>query len=428
VEQLESDRQGLASQVAQLGSDKQRVEAELERVAADKRGLESQVERLESDKQGLASQVAQLESDKQRVEAELERVAFDNRGLESQVERLESDKQGLASQVAQLESDKQRVEAELERVAADNRGLKSQVEQLSADRQALEADVARLLTDQAALTEEKRVLSTDLQQALHQIDSFRQDLEAQRHAFAALQNAFVALQNVKESLELDRDSLTEELRKVGRFSHERSAILASLRSRAWIRLGLGLHALQPFDLDDTRFIDEPKSDGSVTWIEQPGGHVQHLSSGKRWQLRVSSGNSARLLVARGDERLLRIDIARAGTKAQWDIQLDQDHLQLEAGAKYRLSFRVRSDAARAMEFGVAQAHEPWDNLGLYQRMAVTPDWATFEQEITPTADDSNGRVHFDLGRYPVSLELADVRFVPVDLESTQSERSRAIPS
>jgi glycosyltransferase involved in cell wall biosynthesis/peptidoglycan/xylan/chitin deacetylase (PgdA/CDA1 family) len=125
----------------------------------------------------------------------------------------------------------------------------------------------------------------------------------------------------------------------------------------------------------------------------------------KWQLRFTSGNSARLLFPPDDLQAVRVEIAKAGTTNSWDIQLNQPDLPAKNGQTYRLEFRIRADRGRSVNLGFARAHDPWDNLGLYRTLELTPDWQEHSIEFAATADDGNARIHFDLGGNAASIEL-----------------------
>jgi glycosyltransferase involved in cell wall biosynthesis/peptidoglycan/xylan/chitin deacetylase (PgdA/CDA1 family) len=127
-----------------------------------------------------------------------------------------------------------------------------------------------------------------------------------------------------------------------------------------------------------------------------------------WELRVTGGNEAELLLPPGQPDNLGVRIRKSTTKDAWDIQLNQAKLPLEAESRYRLTFQARAGARRTVACGVARAHSRWDNLGLYQAIDLSGEWQTFEFEFVVVSADRNARILFDLGGAASTVELAAV--------------------
>ena len=128
----------------------------------------------------------------------------------------------------------------------------------------------------------------------------------------------------------------------------------------------------------------------------------------KWQLRVTSGNQARLVFPPEDRDLIRVAISKAKTKDPWDIQLNQPTLAVKSRHSYGIVFRARADRPRAVNLGCAQAHDPWDGLGLYRTIELTAEWQAQSIEFVATADDQDARIHFDLGGDDASVELSSL--------------------
>ena len=130
--------------------------------------------------------------------------------------------------------------------------------------------------------------------------------------------------------------------------------------------------------------------------------------GNIWQLEVQGNNVASLVFPPEDTQKVRIEIEKAETDITWHIQLNRSSLEVRPDRGYALSFRARAEGRRTIVFGFAQAHEPWEGLGLYKEVEMTREWQDFYEEFTPTADEDNARIHFDLGGRDISVELSDV--------------------
>jgi hypothetical protein len=61
-----------------------------------------------------------------------------------------------------------------------------------------------------------------------------------------------------------------------------------------------------------------------------------------------------------------------------------------------------------MSFGVSNVDGSWECLGLYKEVELGSDWRVFHEEFVSTADTDNARIHFDVGKSDVAIELTDV--------------------
>ncbi len=129
---------------------------------------------------------------------------------------------------------------------------------------------------------------------------------------------------------------------------------------------------------------------------------------RRWRLQVLAGNVGELVLPPDNPDAIRVAIRKGGTQDTWGIQLNQDRFTVKAHHRYSLTFRARADSPRNITVGFSKAHEPWSNLGLWQNIALTKEWKSFEEEFTPGADEDNARIHFDVGSSDVSVELSHV--------------------
>ena len=128
-----------------------------------------------------------------------------------------------------------------------------------------------------------------------------------------------------------------------------------------------------------------------------------------WRLQVNGReNAAKLVFPPENPEQLQIEIKKAETKTPWDIQLNQEPLSVKVGKRYFVHFKARADKPRSIALGFSKAHEPWDGLGLYMNIELTPEWQSFHEEFVTTDDDNNARIHFDMGNSGVSVELSDV--------------------
>lgn len=134
-----------------------------------------------------------------------------------------------------------------------------------------------------------------------------------------------------------------------------------------------------------------------------------------WTLSINYSQGARadlydrsLTDAEGEAEL-RVDHIKLGEAADpWSVQLNRDALAIEAGQEYTVRFRVRAAGPRAVRFGVAQAHPPWNQLGLWKTVTVGTRWQWEQATFTAAASDTQARLSFVLGDDVSAVEINDL--------------------
>lgn len=125
-----------------------------------------------------------------------------------------------------------------------------------------------------------------------------------------------------------------------------------------------------------------------------------------WRIEAGDGGRAHRVPA---DESMRIAIDEPGTEG-WCLKLVGPTLKVRKEAPYLLTFRVRAERPRRISVGVAQAGEPWENLGLYAELSVTSSWATIRQEWWGRID-GEGRLEFSFGGDAAGIELAEVEHI-----------------
>jgi hypothetical protein len=143
----------------------------------------------------------------------------------------------------------------------------------------------------------------------------------------------------------------------------------------------------------------------------------------KWWLRVAGQNQAILKFSAPDT--VKIEIAKAESRMPYDIQLNMPFLKVKSGGQYAVRLRARSEKSRRIFVGTARAHDPWNNLGLYDALDLSEQWQQFQQNFVATSDDLNARILFDVGADNGSVEISDVVLVvlPAD-RSIQPDLSK----
>ena len=146
------------------------------------------------------------------------------------------------------------------------------------------------------------------------------------------------------------------------------------------------------------------------------GNFRTMAAGKtvpeNWHIEQHSGCKASLShISYKGKDALRIDIANADD-TEWHLQLNQRDFAVKAGQYYTVIFEAAADKSRRISCSVGQAHSPWNNLGLSQRVELTSNRQTFRYSFVARADGDNARISFSFGGGKVPFYLANVEFRP----------------
>jgi len=151
----------------------------------------------------------------------------------------------------------------------------------------------------------------------------------------------------------------------------------------------------------------PNSTAKDYYSENPANYFSP-SPDPRWWFRTGQGADAEMVSP--DPEVLRVNI-RKSTGTAYDVQLNLTNLKLDAGKQYRVKFRARADASRVVSAGVSQSHEPWNGLGLYSNVDLTPEWKDYQLDFASAASENNARIHFDAGASDIALEISGVQLI-----------------
>lgn len=107
---------------------------------------------------------------------------------------------------------------------------------------------------------------------------------------------------------------------------------------------------------------------------------------------------------------LQVVVRRRG-ELPWNPQFSQTQLSVQKGTPYTLRFYARAKQPQKISVNCMMAHEPWENLGLYTPVALTPQWKEYSFTFLANRTDSNARITFS-GLEPGTYELALVSLQP----------------
>ncbi|MHC4890972.1 MAG: carbohydrate binding domain-containing protein, partial [Planctomycetota bacterium] len=163
------------------------------------------------------------------------------------------------------------------------------------------------------------------------------------------------------------------------------------------------------------------------------GNFRRKAAGRsvpeNWHLEQHSGCKASVSRMRYKGKdTLRIETGKADD-TEWHLQLNQGGFAVKAGRYYTVIFEAAADKSRNISCSVSQAHSPWNNLGLSQRVELTSNWQTFRYSFVARADDDNARISFSFGGGKVPFHLVNVEFRPggrVGLNKSESIEAGSI--
>jgi lysophospholipase L1-like esterase len=171
------------------------------------------------------------------------------------------------------------------------------------------------------------------------------------------------------------------------------------------------HRFAPGSEASTRYADNPRN------YFEPDGETP-------WRLDALEQSVARLERPQesSEHDLMSIRQIEAKSNVGWHIQLHADELALREGTRYLLRFRARAESPRPLAVTVSQSHPPWEPLGLYRDVRLTPFWQTFEARFTSPSSDQNARIQFNLGGSALGVDLAAVQL------ATQGTNEPVVPA
>jgi molybdenum cofactor biosynthesis enzyme MoaA len=126
-----------------------------------------------------------------------------------------------------------------------------------------------------------------------------------------------------------------------------------------------------------------------------------------WHLKAHE--PARAILDRSDaaDPVLRANLIEVPGLHGWQIELIHG-AALQSGVRYCFRFRARAERPRSIHVVVGTASEPWINLGLYKKVTLGTEWATYDAFFTSIESTDNARIYFELGSESPSVEFRDL--------------------
>jgi hypothetical protein len=109
-----------------------------------------------------------------------------------------------------------------------------------------------------------------------------------------------------------------------------------------------------------------------------------------------------------DASELRVDVERTDD-TDWHLQVIHPRLKLAKGTTYTLSGTAQATEPVDIELNVAQAHAPWNSLGLSRHVHLTAKPTHLRVSFTCGADEEDGRVTLIVGKKRATITFRDVQ-------------------
>jgi Carbohydrate binding domain/Cellulase (glycosyl hydrolase family 5) len=102
-------------------------------------------------------------------------------------------------------------------------------------------------------------------------------------------------------------------------------------------------------------------------------------------------------------------------KEGFSLQLSKAGLAFDEAKVYRLSFRARSTQSAKIQVHAQNSAPPWAQLGMSQKLQLTPDWQSHEIEFAPHSvlPDGQNRIVFSLLNAVTSIDIDAVKLVSI---------------
>ena len=154
----------------------------------------------------------------------------------------------------------------------------------------------------------------------------------------------------------------------------------------------------------------PGSQATTLYDANPRQYFAPIDQrGLRWQLSLNDPQAgARLLLPEGTPQdAVRVEIDRAGAQP-WHVQLSFNGVSAPEGEGLLLALRLRAERPRPVALSLAQAHAPWNSLGLYRTVEIGPQWQDVVIPFEVRGRSDKARIVLDLAQDSAAVEVASV--------------------
>jgi hypothetical protein len=113
---------------------------------------------------------------------------------------------------------------------------------------------------------------------------------------------------------------------------------------------------------------------------------------------------------------LKVVITSGGTEG-WHIQLVKNNVQLQAGKKYRITFKAKADINLTTTSYVGQSNSPWASYSGYNGISISDTFAVYTYVFDAASTDNSARIVFDLGKSSANLTFEYITLDEIVLET-----------
>ncbi|MEE4287637.1 MAG: cellulase family glycosylhydrolase [Mariniphaga sp.] len=131
-----------------------------------------------------------------------------------------------------------------------------------------------------------------------------------------------------------------------------------------------------------------------------------------WNLNAQQGASAQLTPA---NNTLNISINNPGT-AGWHVQLQRGNISLQAGKKYRYSFKAKAETTRSMTSYIGMSQNPWSAYSGYNGVTLADTFAVYTFIFDANTTDNSARMVFDMGNSDIYITITDIKVEEVTFQ------------
>jgi len=124
-----------------------------------------------------------------------------------------------------------------------------------------------------------------------------------------------------------------------------------------------------------------------------------------WNLSAQQSASAQLTRA---ENTLNINISNPGTDG-WHVQLKKGNISLQAGRKYRFSFKAKAESARSMTTYIGMSQDPWSAYSGYNGVSLADTFAVYTFIFDANTTDNSARMVFDMGNSDINIWITEIK-------------------
>lgn len=164
--------------------------------------------------------------------------------------------------------------------------------------------------------------------------------------------------------------------------------------------------------------------GANSAVEVLNADLRAITVSRLWSLRRKDGCYAWRVATDDPERVVVEVGQRSGidshqseeelAKASWDVTLRTPIEPIHAGKWYRAILGIRSIEERKVTVAVCQGDEPWDIIGLCERVTLSQDLWEFIFEFQATETDQHPTFTVAIGENASLVEIGSLEFESVD--------------